>query len=56
MSLFSQPFPQPFPFSATVPKKISQFFVVAFIENKYLCSVKRKNDFSNRSIPTQNKE
>ena len=36
-TLFSQPFPQPFPFSATVPKKISLFFVVAFVENKYLC-------------------
>ena len=35
---FSQPFPQPFPFFATVPKKISLFFVVAFVENKYLCN------------------
>jgi len=32
------------------------FFLVSSAKSFYLCNVKRKNDFSNRSIPTQNKE
>ncbi|RGN80068.1 hypothetical protein DXB41_13030 [Segatella copri] len=36
--------------------KTAVFFLVFPAKSFYLCSVKRKNDFSNRSIPTQNKE
>jgi hypothetical protein len=32
------------------------FFLVSSAKSFYLCSVKRKNDFSNRSIPSQDKE
>jgi hypothetical protein len=37
-------------------EKTVVFFLVFPAKSFYLCSVKRKNDFSNRSIPTQNKE
>jgi len=32
------------------------FFLVSSAKSFYLCNVKRKNDFSNRSIPSQDKE
>jgi len=32
------------------------FFLDFPAKSFYLCSVKRKNDFSNRSIPSQDKE
>ena len=42
--------------AGTVAKKESFFFLDFPAKSFYLCSVKRKNDFSNRSIPSQNKE
>jgi hypothetical protein len=32
------------------------FFLVSSAKSFYLCSVKKKNDFSNRSISSQDKE
>nr|WP_294716725.1 hypothetical protein [Prevotella sp.] len=32
------------------------FFLVSSAKSFYLCSVKRKNDLSNRSIPSQDKK
>ncbi|MHC6729470.1 hypothetical protein [Segatella copri] len=32
------------------------FFLVSSAKSFYLCSVKKENDFSNRSIPSQDKE
>jgi hypothetical protein len=37
-------------------EKTADFFLVFPAKTFYLCSVKRKNDFSNRSIPSQDKE
>jgi len=37
-------------------EKTAVFFLVFLAKSFYLCNVKRKNDFSNRSIPTQNKK